>query len=141
MLTCGRCPVWYCRFSAQYREYKYLIAYRPPQAPAAADTPMLEAGVAGNGAGMQGAAGAADAGAAAGGQAAGQAAPVGQALDVAAMQEAAAAFVGEHDFRHFCKVRGLCHSAGVGSITGPALYYWVLPSEIAAVPPASRTKC
>ncbi|KAL4858223.1 tRNA pseudouridine(38/39) synthase [Chlorella vulgaris] len=91
------------RFSAQYREYKYLIAYRPPQAPEAADTPMLEAGVAGNGAGKQGAAGAADAGAAAGGQAAGQAAPVGQALDVAAMQEAAAAFVGEHDFRHFCK--------------------------------------
>jgi hypothetical protein len=89
---------------------------------------MLEAGVAGDGAGMQGQAGAADAGAAAGGQAAGQAAPVGQALDVAAMREAAAAFVGEHDFRHFCKVRGLCHSAGAGFITGAVLHYRVLPS-------------
>ena len=38
-------------------------------------------------------------------------------LDVAAMRAAAAALLGEHDFRHFCKARG------TGRPSGAASYY------------------
>ncbi len=42
------------------------------------------------------------------GQAGEALAPLGDALDVGRMQQAAAFFLGEHDFRNFCKVRCAC---------------------------------
>ncbi|KAL4436896.1 hypothetical protein ABPG75_004035 [Micractinium tetrahymenae] len=109
------------RFSAEFREYKYLIAFQPPAPPssaggrtgataaaAAAAAPAADsstaAAAAGGGSGdavQQGAAPAADQQQWQRGQQAGSLAPV---LDVGRMREAAAHFLGEHDFRNFCKV-------------------------------------
>ncbi|KAL4432546.1 hypothetical protein ABPG77_000483 [Micractinium sp. CCAP 211/92] len=107
------------RFSAKFREYKYLITYQPPAQPSSFDAGASEAGpaaeaeaAAGGGApppagSSDGAGGEQQGGAPAGqqqqqrDQEAGSLAP---ALDVARMREAAAHFLGEHDFRNFCKV-------------------------------------
>lgn len=108
-----------CRFSARFREYKYLIAYQPPAQPSSIDAGASEAGpaaeaeaAAGGGApppaGSSDGAGSAQQGGAPAGQQQQprdqQAGSLAPALDVARMREAAEHFRGEHDFRNFCKV-------------------------------------
>ncbi|KAG2435225.1 hypothetical protein HXX76_007307 [Chlamydomonas incerta] len=91
------------RFSCLYREYKYFIIQQrlpqppqqlpdlPPAPDAAAAEQDAEAGT----------------GAGAAGPGPGSSAAAGQqpqhSLDIAAMRAAAAHFIGEHDFRNFCK--------------------------------------
>ncbi|KAG2489574.1 hypothetical protein HYH03_012022 [Edaphochlamys debaryana] len=81
------------RFSAQWRQYKYfIIQHHVPAAGANGQPP--------SGGDQSEAAASAPSPAAASAPAS---APPACSLDIGAMREAAAAFVGEHDFRNFCK--------------------------------------
>lgn len=91
------------RFSAEFREYKYLIAYQPPASPASSEGGAAEPAAAGAGNGAAPAA-ASTGGAGGAQQPRDPQAGLAPALDVERMREAAAHFLGEHDFRNFCKV-------------------------------------
>ena len=83
-------PRFSARFSACHREYKYFIVHKRKGGGGQQQQQQQQGGAIGSGSGSGSRAG--------GGGFSGT-------LSIAAMQEAAAHLVGEHDFRNFCKVR------------------------------------